>query len=273
MTAYFDDLRRKVADLVASTSTDKVLVERVVRLEEGVIDTVDLCTGDREFPTSYRERIQGIIAVHRLVPAGCTLPTSHAQDYLLTMKDHRLFDHLHSAFHDLASERIRTRFGVLTDDPADNVMRRDNHDTYPPGDEDNLQPEPDVETGNVMITVEVHDPHRPLCSRGRLAPTMKMRLELLGTCALSTVDADEIVDLACKKAGSERRVRAQVWYDGKLVQDKGPAEADCGKCRGRWMGRDYLGEMRRAVLYRKLEGSLPRPADLLKLLARARGGK
>lgn len=160
MTEYFDNLRRQVADLVATTSTDQVLIERVKRLEDEVIRTVSLCTGDREFPGRYREAIQGLITVHRLEPAGGPADSDGAKHYLIMAKDHRLFDELHSAFHKLASERIRTRFGLLSDSPADIVRRRDDHDSCDyEDDEDNIRPpEPDTEVGNPVLTViEVGD--------------------------------------------------------------------------------------------------------------------
>lgn len=39
-----------------------------------------------------------------------------------------MIDSLHSLFHLVASRKIKTRFGLLSDDPRGNVERRDAHD-------------------------------------------------------------------------------------------------------------------------------------------------
>lgn len=268
MTEYFDKLRRQVADIACGTDdSDAVVVKQVRDLEAKVIRTVSLCTGDREFPGAYRERIQGAIAYYRLEPPGGSLESIN---YLITMKSHRLFDELHSVFHELATERIRVRFGLLTDNPADIVKRRDDHDSCGDAsdDEDIEPPEPGTEMGNPVLIVELYDPHRPLCSDGKLSPRTKMRLELLGACTLSTIDMNDIIDMVGDKACTEHLVKLQVWNDGVLVQDTMPeVHRDCDKCHGQWKGRDYKGQAQRAMEYRRMESG---PLGFLKKLVEGR---
>ena len=132
-----------------------------------------------------------------------------------------------------------------------------------------------IETGNVVITVEVYDPHRPLSTKGELPAKQKMRLELTGLCALSSVDADEVVEMVGKLAQSDRRIHAQVWHGDELMADEGPSEDECGAtCSGRWTGEDYVDEMAKALNYRSMTKLVNGPDDFLgSLLSRIRKGK
>lgn len=134
MTAYFDTLRSTIAEW--SDLDDEGFLDALRILEEKVIETVSLCTGDREFPDGLREKIMTIVALERsdYAPAG---------KRALVLRDSPMISSLHSAFHELAVIRIETRFGILSDDPADNVFRRDNHDTYPPSTEEKKDPSPE----------------------------------------------------------------------------------------------------------------------------------
>src|SRR5579863_5057713 len=129
MSSYFDDLSTKVADLSKICSSVDTFVDAVLKLEDDVVNTVNLATGDREFPDDLREKIQNLIAVFRL--RDLTKPgelQQKAREWLVTMKDDRLFTELHSAFHVVASKRHMTRFGLLLDDPSGIVRRRDSFD-------------------------------------------------------------------------------------------------------------------------------------------------
>lgn len=121
MTAYFDDIQRTVAELSAQSNEE--FLKDVLVLEEEVLRTVSLCTGDREFPEEHREYIQGTIAMKSLKHGS-----EKVKGYLWTIRAHGLFAALHGQFHTLAGYRIKTRFGFLTDDPAANVRARDRHD-------------------------------------------------------------------------------------------------------------------------------------------------
>jgi hypothetical protein len=136
MSSYFDDLSTKVTDLSKICSSVDTFAEAVLKLEDDVVHTVNLATGDREFPEDLREKIQNLIALFRLrdlSKPGELLPK--AKEWLVTMKEDRLFTELHSAFHVVASRRHVTRFGILFDDPAGIVRRRDDFDENPDGDE------------------------------------------------------------------------------------------------------------------------------------------
>lgn len=134
MTAYFDDLQRTVAELGAQS--DEEFLRDVLDLEKGVIRLVSLCAGDREFPEDHREYIQGTIAIKSLKHGS-----EKVKKYLLATRAHGLFAALHSQFHTLAGYQVKTRFGVLLDDPAANVRARDRHDAD--GDDDAIDAQED----------------------------------------------------------------------------------------------------------------------------------
>lgn len=103
-----------------------------------------------------------------------------------------------------------------------------------------------VETGNVFVTVEVVDPHRPLAS-GSLPARMRMELELDGKCILSTLLVDRLVSDAGKIAEGGGRVGAKIYHDGKLVEEVGGDERPCDPdCSFLWEGKDYTEELERA---------------------------
>lgn len=136
MSSYFDDLNRELHTLFKKqTGLDdfrdpvasvKFFIDYRM-LEEQVIKTVSFCTGDREFPDDLRERIQGIIAV-KCVFGGDGRGNKKNLDMLMAMRTSELFAQLHSAFHEVASRRVETRFGLLDDNPESIVKRRDFHD-------------------------------------------------------------------------------------------------------------------------------------------------
>ncbi len=135
MSNYFDDLDKQVHQINFQFEGDvydvNAFVEEVARLEDKVIEVISLVVGDREFPDDLRQRILGIIAIHRLrgipdVDKGGFHAV--ARGFTEQLRRSALFSQLHSAFHDVARRRIRTRFGLLLDDPADIVKRRDAYD-------------------------------------------------------------------------------------------------------------------------------------------------
>lgn len=133
MSSYFDDAARKVSGLCGQFS-DTALVQEVAKVENEIIEQVNLDTGDREFPDDLREKIQGIIARwnvgYPVRPDTIEAADWHreAWDWLHSVKSSRLIDDLHSAYHIVASRRIKTRFGVLYDSPRGNVNMRDEWD-------------------------------------------------------------------------------------------------------------------------------------------------
>lgn len=129
MTSYFDkassDVRHIPRDL-----TDEQFLARVAAIEAPIAHDVSLCTGDREFPNDLREKIQGIIATKAVYQRVRELkPTIAAVEHVLTMRYSEMIEDLHSAFHTLASRRVKTRFGHWYDSPKANLVARDDHDS------------------------------------------------------------------------------------------------------------------------------------------------
>ena len=126
MTSYFDEAERAVSRLTFSDAES--YVRAVADLEEPIIRDVTLNTGDREFPDDLRERILGIIAVKAMRAPGGLPPTQNARDYVLTVRRSELLADLHSAFHALASRRVKCRWGYWSDSPRQNLLSRKCHD-------------------------------------------------------------------------------------------------------------------------------------------------
>lgn len=126
MTDYFDTAEREARD-AARSSDDPVLAAALV--EARVVRTVLLCTGDREFPDDFRERILTCITAVGLVDyAGQPRHNEGAEDYVRATHSSDLLGRLHSLFHELASRRHPTRFGPWSDSPEGSLHRRDAHD-------------------------------------------------------------------------------------------------------------------------------------------------
>jgi hypothetical protein len=126
MTTYFDDLTREVRDQCSQLSRDEPFLLSLEHIEERVVQDVTLCTGDREFPDDLRQEIMGVIAVNRVRTVEGM--SNKANWRAATMRCSPLLISLHQAFHSLASLRVQTRFGILTDDPRANWRDRDAHD-------------------------------------------------------------------------------------------------------------------------------------------------
>jgi hypothetical protein len=92
-------------------------------IEAEVIRVVNLVTGDIEFPGEMRDKIQGIIACNQHAPVGGIMTQGGKMSDIT--QSSRLISELHSAFHDLASMRIKVRFGRLDDKPDKILKRRD----------------------------------------------------------------------------------------------------------------------------------------------------
>lgn len=124
MTTYFDDAASEVTSK-AGLPDDEFLAA-LQQVETQVCVDVSLCTGDREFPNTMREKIMGAIAVWQSRVDG-GIPTKGRQFALVTRSSF-LIGELHGLFHRLASGRVKTRFGMLTDDPSANLKMRACHD-------------------------------------------------------------------------------------------------------------------------------------------------
>jgi len=123
MTSYFDDLREKVRESSRTVDSDVEFLLDIEDIEREVIKDVSRVTGDREFPEDLRVTIQGLIAVHKTeVTAG--VPPTRAREMNLRMRRSQLVQELHNAFHEVGYRRIKTRFGVLSDNPRVNCLLR-----------------------------------------------------------------------------------------------------------------------------------------------------
>jgi hypothetical protein len=123
MSSYFDTLRVETAEIFG----EEDFIEKLIDLEEKVIKEVNLVTGDREFPEDLREKIQTLIATKRMQWIGGEM-NGDAIAFAKAVGYSELISDLHSAFHAVASKRIKTRFGTLTDSPSGNLIMRQHHD-------------------------------------------------------------------------------------------------------------------------------------------------
>lgn len=126
MTSYFDALSAEIAQ---GPEDPKQYLEHVREIEGRAWATITALTGDREFPDDLREQILGAFAVHGVwQPKGC-IPNEKAEARILEHGCYsRLIEKLHDLFHDVARRRHETRFGRLSDHPAFDLARRDDHD-------------------------------------------------------------------------------------------------------------------------------------------------
>jgi hypothetical protein len=128
MTAFFDDLRRKVMDLSSEFPRDEQFVEELAKVEARVVRLVGIVIGDREFPKERREKILQAIALLRVCKVADSPPIQQQIEKAAILRGSQLLDELHSQFHNLASMRTIVRFGLLTDKPDGILKRRDDYD-------------------------------------------------------------------------------------------------------------------------------------------------
>ncbi len=117
MSSYFDE-KVSVIRQVENTS-DGEFLKRVREIELIITREVSLCTGMRFFPDDLREKIQTCIVKYQARTG------SRGESHTLIQRRSVLIDELHSLFHEVATRRIDTPFGLLTDNPKGNTMRRD----------------------------------------------------------------------------------------------------------------------------------------------------
>lgn len=128
MSSYFDSWKREVHNAAVSCEGfdgDEYFLESLQAIEKAYVRVINLVTGDREFPDDWRERIQGAIAVYGVSIAH---PNPVMLDKDKVRRHSSLCEVLHNDFHQLASARIKTRFGWLGDSPSQILKLRDEHD-------------------------------------------------------------------------------------------------------------------------------------------------
>jgi hypothetical protein len=129
MSSYFDDKSKRVSEAAESfRGDDQSYLRAVADIESELIHDVTLASGDREFPADLREKAMGLIARCHVGVFASLPPLQQARTRCIVMRYSELVEEMHSLFHELASRRIVTRFGHLSDHPRDIWQRRDEHD-------------------------------------------------------------------------------------------------------------------------------------------------
>lgn len=124
MTAYWDSLNRQVGaasecwtrpvDGREVSNGEAMFLLEVAKIEARAQRAVEAITKLDGFPDDLKAKIARAIAKSK---------TSDALGYRLAVKASELLSDLHSIFHDVASRKIQTPFGVLSDDPEGTLKR------------------------------------------------------------------------------------------------------------------------------------------------------
>jgi len=128
MSSYFDEKSHRVACASSQFRSNHAFIGVVADIEQDLIRDVVLVAGDREFPADLREKVMKTIAEWHVGKYAGLEPRQEAVRTAEIMRMSELVEHMHSLFHEVASRRIRTRFGLLSDHPPDILNRRDEHD-------------------------------------------------------------------------------------------------------------------------------------------------
>lgn len=133
MSSYWDSIRTEVNTLADQLKDNpEAFAIQVQLVEDRVLHTVDLVTGDRDFPDDLRERIQGLIAkksirafemMKGMFPKIMSTSFRDPREDLKAFWHHELFEDLHSLFHDVATRRHQHRFGGYFSDNPDGFLR------------------------------------------------------------------------------------------------------------------------------------------------------
>lgn len=127
MTAYFDNVSSELDTVIGSSCiSEEELLTQVGLIESKVVQDVLLITGDREFPDDLRQTILTHIAVYGIYNPAALPPMEKTVQRVLALRDSMLLRKLHDDFHEVGSRRIKTRFGLLGDDPRQILNQRTN---------------------------------------------------------------------------------------------------------------------------------------------------
>lgn len=114
MTSYFDELTRQVSFASVERSNEATFIGKVDEIELRTRRAVEAVAKLPGFPEDLRDKIAR--AIERST-------TERAQNYRLLMRSSEMVNDLHSIFHEIASRKIQTQFGVLSDDPVGTLKR------------------------------------------------------------------------------------------------------------------------------------------------------
>lgn len=120
MTAFFDNREKHAQDSI----------ESALVLEKDTDMIVMRLAGDREFPETYRKKIMSLRPIFGL-------ETFDGKKWVLNEKNvtiyhgmnmSRYLSEMHRLWHEIGMARIETRFGIISDDPLQSSMMRDEYD-------------------------------------------------------------------------------------------------------------------------------------------------
>lgn len=114
MTSYFDAIDRQISDCETT--------EEVITIENAMVAIIERIIADHEFPADHREVIAKTIEKWQISRS------ERGRQWFEMMRSSRLSTTLHTNFHDLASARIRTRFGYWSDKPDSNIAMMEDDD-------------------------------------------------------------------------------------------------------------------------------------------------
>ena len=124
MTSYWDSLNRQVGAASESwtrpvngrepSNGEAMFLLEVAKIEARGQRAVEAVAKLDGFPDDLRTKIARAIERSR---------TTEALSYRLSVRASELLSDLHSIFHDVASRKINTPFGVLSDDPEGTLKR------------------------------------------------------------------------------------------------------------------------------------------------------
>lgn len=120
MTAYFDELNRQVSHAsvfgVDGDRTEATFLDRVAQIEHRARSASEAVAKLPGFPEDLRRKIAHAIE-ESLSERGC--------NYKMLTRSSGLLSALHSIFHEVASRKISTQFGDLSDNPEGTLKRLD----------------------------------------------------------------------------------------------------------------------------------------------------
>lgn len=129
MSSYFDSFDRQVSLLADQFrgGDDLAFLKAVQELESGMKRTCELFAGDKDTPEEVRQRIIRCVTTCR-VYFDADMPglgDSPANEYVAACRLSKMSQEMHRIFHDIARMHLKTRYGVVMDNPEAAVRARD----------------------------------------------------------------------------------------------------------------------------------------------------
>jgi len=119
MSRYFDAATSRIRQLSDENSFDEHFVPLAKQLETQVVTDCLNLASDYEFPADLRDECYAIIRKHYILSA-----VIEDNPYLQTVRSSMVICRLHDLFHKVAERKIKTRFGLLFDDPGEALKLR-----------------------------------------------------------------------------------------------------------------------------------------------------